>query len=297
MRALRWDGRATEQFRVVIGRYLAEMSQPATRVPPPRLDGITCVQDGSVLTVTMDRPEVRNAMRPSTWAALAEVGATIGDDVRVVVLRGAGEAFSSGLDRRLLTGETDGHDAPLTTLFEMSFEDFDRTVEVYQQGFLWLRDPRFISIAAVQGHAIGAGFQLALACDIRVAADDAKFNMREPALGIVPDLTGTKHLVEAVGYARALEWTASARFVEADEALVSGLVSRVVSRQDLDAAVEDLAQGMTAHPHGAVTATKSLLLGAIERTFDEQRVHERAAQFDRFQALAAAAENARGSAP
>lgn len=275
-----------ERSRAYNGRYLAGMSEPETPRTLPLHDGLTCVQKGSVLTVTMNRPEVRNAMRPSTWAALADVGATIGDDVRVVVLRGAGEAFSSGLDRRLLTGEPVGQDAPLTTLFEMSFEDFDRTVETYQQGFLWLRDPRFISIAAVQGHAIGAGFQLALACDIRFATADARFNMREPALGIVPDLTGTKHLVQAVGYSRAVEWTASARFVEADEALASGLVSRVVSRQDLDAALEELVQGLTAHPHDAVTATKSLLLGATERTFDEQRIHERKAQFDRFQALA-----------
>jgi enoyl-CoA hydratase/carnithine racemase len=132
---------------------------------------------------------------------------------------GAGEAFSAGLDRRLIAGEPVGDDAAITDLFAASREEFDHAVATFQEGFRWLRDPRFISIAAVQGYAIGAGFQLALACDIRIATDDAQFNMREPALGIVPDLTGTKHLLEAVGYARALEWTTSARFVEAEEAL------------------------------------------------------------------------------
>lgn len=258
--------------------------------------GMTCSQDGAVLTVTMNRPQVLNAMRPSTWMALAAVGAGVGADVRAVVVRGAGETFSSGVDRRLLAGATVGEDAPLTALGELSYEDFDQTVEQYQEGFAWLRDPRFISIAAVQGYAIGAAFQLALACDIRIATDDVKFSMREPALGLVPDLTGTKNLVAAVGYSRALEWTASGRFVDADEALASGLVSRVVPREGLDTAVEEMVQGVTAHPHGAVTATKSLLLGAAERSFDEQRVRERKEQFHRFAALASATETAPGPA-
>lgn len=248
--------------------------------------GVTRTQDGAVVTVTMNRPELRNAMRPSTWAALAAVGASIDDDVRVVVVRGAGEAFSAGLDRRLFAGESVGDDAPLTDLFKASREEFDRSVTTFQEGFTWLRDPRFLSIAAVQGYAIGAGFQLALACDIRIATEDVQFSMREPALGIVPDLTGTKHLVEAVGYSRALEWTASARFVDAEEALASGLVNRVVSRDRLDLAVQEMVDGLTAHPHDAVTATKSLLLGAVERSFDEQRAREREAQFHRFAALA-----------
>jgi enoyl-CoA hydratase/carnithine racemase len=261
------------------------MQRPTTPTTTPDDGGISCTQDGAVLTVTMNRPEVRNAMRPSTWTTLAAIGAGIGSDVRAVVLRAAGEAFSAGVDRRLLAGEAVGDDAPLTLLADLSFEDFDRTVEHYQEGFAWLRDPRFVSIAAVQGYAIGAGFQLALACDIRIATDDARFSMREPALGLVPDLTGTTNLVTAVGYSRALEWSASGRFVDAGEALASGLVSRVVAREDLDAAVEQMVQGVTAHPHGAVAATKSLMLGAVERGFDEQRRHERAEQFRRFAAL------------
>ncbi|MBT2597472.1 enoyl-CoA hydratase/isomerase family protein [Arthrobacter sp. ISL-72] len=249
--------------------------------------GVTRVQDGAVVTVTLNRPENRNAMRPSTWAALAAVGASIGDDVRVVVLRGAGEAFSAGLDLRLFSGERIGDDAPITDLFTATQEEFDRAVATYQEGFSWLRDPNFISVAAVQGYAIGAGFQLALACDIRIATDDAKFSMREPTLGIIPDLTGTKHLVEAVGYSRALEWTATARFIGAEEALASGLVNQVVSRDMVDPAIAELVNGLIAHPHGAVTATKSLLLGAVERGFEEQRAAEREAQFHRFAALAA----------
>jgi enoyl-CoA hydratase/carnithine racemase len=249
--------------------------------------GVLFEQDGAVVTVTMNRPDVRNAMRPTTWAAMAAVGAEIGDDVRVVVVRGAGEAFCAGLDKRLFAGEAIEGEPPITDLFGMAQPDFDAQIATYQQGFVWLRDPRFISIAAVQGYAIGGGFQLALACDIRVAADDTQFSMREPALGITPDVTGTKHLVECVGYSRALEMTATARLVGADESLAVGLVNRVVPRGDLDKAVAEMVAGVTAHPHGAVRGTKRVLLGAAERTFDEQRAWERQVQFQRFAELAA----------
>ena len=122
-------------------------------------------------------------------------------------------------------------------------------IDAYQRGFTWLRDPRFVSIAAVQGYAIGAGFQLALSCDLRVVADDAQFSMKESALGLVPDLTGTKPLVERVGYARALEICATARMVRGRR----GRGDRPgappsVPAAELDAAVADLAAALTA-PH------------------------------------------------
>ena len=247
--------------------------------------GVTCVQSDSVVTVTLDRPELRNAMRPSTWAALATVGSLLGDDVRVVVLRGAGKAFSAGIDTRLLAGDPDLEPFPV---LGASAEEFDRLVAEYQDGFRWLRDPRFISVAAAHGYCLGAGFQLALACDIRIAADTAQFSMREPAFGLIPDLTGSKNLVDAVGYSRALEWTASARLIDAAEALRTGLVNEVVTEASLDHAVSEMVAKLTAHPHGAVTATKALFLGAAERTFDEQRTAERLAQFGRFTEMFAA---------
>src|SRR5205085_138407 len=110
--------------------------------------------------------------------------------------------------------------------------------------------------------------------------------MREPALGIIPDVTGTKHLVESVGYSRALELTASARNVGAQEAFAMGLVNRVVPVDGLDAAVTETVAAMTAHPAGAVRGTKRVLLGAAERTFDEQRAWERTVQFGRFREIA-----------
>src|SRR5215216_137937 len=189
--------------------------------------------DGAVATITLRCPERRNSQTPSMWHALAAIGAHLPDDVRVVVVKGAGASFSAGLDVGLLTpGGVPGEDAVADLMHRDEQEVID-TIDGYQQGFTWLRDPRFVSIAQVHGHAIGAGFQLALACDLRVVADDVRFCMKEPALGLVPDLTGTRPLVEIVGYSRALEICATARHVLADEARELGLATAVVPVEDL----------------------------------------------------------------
>src|SRR5438045_5096859 len=106
-------------------------------------------------------------------------------------------------------------------------EQADAAVESYQQGFGWLARPDLVSVAAVHGHAIGAGFQLALACDLRILADDAQFSMAEVRHGLVPDLTGTRRLVELVGYSRALEICATGRRLGAAEADRIGLATLV----------------------------------------------------------------------
>jgi enoyl-CoA hydratase/carnithine racemase len=246
---------------------------------------------GVVATVTLDRPEVRNAQTPAMWRALAGIGASLGDEIRVVVVRGTGHSFSAGLDRRMLdpAGAGDGVET-VADLLTRPDELISATIDDYQRGFTWLRDPRFVSIAAVQGHAIGAGFQLALACDLRVVADDAQFCMKESALGLVPDLTGTKPLVESVGYARALEICATARMVGADEAVHIGLALTAVPPDELDATVADLAAALVVPLPGAVSETKALLQGAAQRDLEDQRRLEREAQTRRFRELAAMAQ-------
>ena len=249
--------------------------------------GLRLAVEGPVATVTLDRPEVRNAQTPAMWLALAEIGRTLPDDVRVVVVTGEGPSFSAGLDRRMLDPATDAEESVLGILACADDEAADR-IDAYQQGFTWLRDPRFVSIAKVRGHAIGAGFQLALSCDLRIVADDVRFSMKESALGLVPDLTGTKPLVEHVGYARALEICATARVVEAPEAVAIGLANRSVPAADLDDVVADLAAALAAPMPDVVTETKLLLQGAADRGLDEQRRLEREAQVRRFRAVTAA---------
>jgi enoyl-CoA hydratase/carnithine racemase len=143
-----------------------------------------------------------------------------------------------------------------------------------------------VSIAAVQRHAIGGGFQLALGTDLRIVAADAQFQMAEPALGIVPDLGGTKRLVELVGYSRAAEICLTARRVGADEAVRIGLASRVVANDDLDAAVDETVAALLAVNRDAAAETKALLQRAHGRTQDEQQAAEREAQYRRLRSLA-----------
>jgi enoyl-CoA hydratase/carnithine racemase len=244
-------------------------------------------RDGPVATVTLARPEKRNAQTPLTWRALEAAGRELlaDDAVRVVVLRAEGESFSAGLDRAMFTTGVDGEPG-LAELAALDDVALDAAIEGFQGAFTWWRDPRVVSIAAVQGHAVGAGFQLALACDLRVLADDARLAMREPSLGLVPDLAGTKPLVDAVGYPRALEICTTGRWVGAAEAAELGLAALVVPRADLHAAVSDLAAALLAAPVGAVRATKALLLGAAGRTHAEQQAAERRAQAGRLRDLA-----------
>ena len=241
--------------------------------------------DGPVATVTLSCPERRNSQVPSTWHTLAEIGAHLPDETRVVVVRGAGAAFSAGLDVGLLSPDGVPGEESVMALMQGSDADVLAAIDGYQRGFTWLRHPRFVSIAQVQGHAIGAGFQLALACDLRVVADDVKFCMKEPALGLVPDLTGTKPLVDLVGYSRALEICATARYVLADEARELGLATAVVPVDELEAATTDLTRAILANLTGAVRETKALLQGAAGADLDEQRLREREAQLRRFREL------------
>jgi len=243
---------------------------------------------GAVATVTLSRPEVRNAQTPRMWRTLAALGAEMPDDVRVVVVRGEGQSFSAGLDRAMLdpSGAADDPDS-VVGMLARDDDEISATIDEFQQGFTWLRDPRFVSIAVVQGHAVGAGFQLALSCDLRLLGDDAQLCMKEPALGLVPDLTGTQPLVRCVGYARALEMCATARMVGAAEALGVGLATVVCPVPELDAALADLVSALTAPMVGAVRETKALLLAATDRTLDDQRRFEREAQIRRFRELAA----------
>jgi enoyl-CoA hydratase/carnithine racemase len=236
----------------------------------------------AVATVTLSRPDKRNAQTPAMWHALAAIGEQLPDTTRVVVVRGAGQSFSAGLDRAMLDPET----GDVARLLDLDDDAISKAVDGYQQGFTWLRDPRFVSIAAVQGHAIGAGFQLALSCDLRVVTDDVQLSMKEPALGLVPDLTGTKPLVEAVGYQRALEICATTRMVGADEAVAIGLALTAVPADQLETTVADLAQALTANVAGAVVETKRLLQSAAEEDLDTQRRLEREAQTRRFRELA-----------
>jgi enoyl-CoA hydratase/carnithine racemase len=249
------------------------------------------VATAGVAIVTLAAPERRNAMTPATWRALASIGRVLTGDVRVVILRSEGPSFCAGLDRRMMAVDGTAGEPGLLAMAAMDDGALDETIARYQEAFTWWRRTDLVSIAAIQGHAVGAGFQLALACDLRVLADDAQFAMRETTLGLVPDLGGTQPLVDVVGYSRALEICLTGRWIGADEASALGLGTVVVPRADLDAAVSDLAAAILAAPRDAVIETKALLKDAGRRTYDDQRAAERAAQARRLHDLALTSAN------
>jgi enoyl-CoA hydratase/carnithine racemase len=226
---------------------------------------------GEIVTITLARPERRNAQRPATWLTLDAIGRALPGDVRIVVVTGEGPSFSAGIDLAVLGEMAGGGASAIPT------ED---TIGTYQAGFTWLSRPDIISIAAVAGHAVGAGFQLALACDLRVLADDAQFTMAEVSRGLVPDLTGTEALVHHIGYARALELCLTCRRVGAAEAKELGLANLVVPRDQLEQATGDLVAALLAASRQASVETKALLLRARHQAIDPAGQHraEREAQ-------------------
>lgn len=253
-----------------------------------RRGGLALEIDGPRATITLARPEVLNAQTPLTWEALRAIGESLPGEVRVVVVRGVGRAFSAGLDKRFFTAqEVDGLPG-LAGIAAMSDEDADAIIAGFQSGFSWLSHPARVTVAAVQGHAIGGGFQLALACDLRVVAEDVQFCMAETSLGIVPDLGGTHALVRAVGYSRAVEICLTGRRVGAAEAVASGLALRAVSVAELDAAVDELVAGLLAAPPGAAAETLGLLAAAADGADQAAMLAaERAAQLRRLRSLTA----------
>ncbi|MFB7328555.1 enoyl-CoA hydratase/isomerase family protein [Streptomyces sp. NPDC056190] len=253
-------------------------------------DGVRLTVDDAVATVTLANPAKRNAQSPALWRALTEAGRLLPGSVRVVLLCGEGKSFSAGLDRQAFTPEGFDGEPSFIDLARGSDAELDAAIAEYQQAFTWWRRNDIVSVAAVQGHAIGAGFQLALACDLRVVADDVQFAMRETSLGLVPDLTGTHPLVGLVGYARALEICLTGRYVGSAEAVNTGLANLAVPADQLDETVRDLAAALLAAPRDAVVETKALLRGARERSYEEQRAAEREAQARRLRDLAGAGD-------
>lgn len=233
-------------------------------------------------TITLNRPDRLNCQSPAMWTELIRVRRALPGTVRVVVLRGEGRAFSAGLDRSLFGDSTSG----ILALPHLSQAEATAQIGEWQQAFDWSSRPDVVSIAAVQGHAVGGGFQLALGADLRIVAADAQFTMAESALGIVPDLGGTKRLVDLVSYSRATDICLTARRVGADEALRIGLATRVVPTDELETAVDETVTALLAINRDAAIETKALLQRAHISSQDDQQAAERDAQYRRLRALA-----------
>ena len=232
------------------------------------------VHDG-LAQITLARPDKRNAISLKMFQELGDATEAAGGDqeIRAVLVAGEGPSFCAGIDLALLAEL-----APLAASAAEEPDPFRAFVRMAQRPYLALARMPKPTVAAVQGHALGAGFQLALACDLRVAATDAKFGMLEARYGLIPDLGGMHHLTRLVGPARAKELVWTTRTIEAAEADRLGLLHRSVDPGDLPRAAEDLLRACIAHSPVALALTKQLIGSIFERPLEEELDHEADAQ-------------------
>src|SRR5438552_4118896 len=214
-------------------------------------------REGPIGRLRLNRPAKLNAQTPQMWAELRELGWTLRDerDLRCLVVSGEGRAFSSGIDLAEITGQ-DGLGAAAQVKPGAGADRLVAMIRQGQEAFSWLVDAPFASIAALRGYALGAGLQLALACDLRVAARTTQLGALEFRYGLLPDLGGTAWLPRLVGPARAKELVFTAARIYAEEALRIGLVNRVVEDAELEAAVAALAETIAAQPPLALRHAK-----------------------------------------
>ena len=226
------------------------------------------VHDG-VATITLARPEKRNAINAQMFTELGDAAARASNDpgIRVVLVTGEGESFSAGIDVLLLN--------QLSGTRGARFRSFVRTA---QRPHFILASMDKPTVAAVQGHAVGAGFQLALACDIRLAAEDVRFAMLEVKFGLIPDLGGLHRLTRVIGPARTKEIVWTGRNLGAEEAERLGLINRVVSPDALEKEAEAFVRELVAAPPLPLSLTKTLIGRAHETSLETSLERDAQAQ-------------------
>lgn len=224
-------------------------------------------QEGPVAAITINRPDKLNALNEQV---IGEIGAVIfdelDDDTRVVVISGAGDkAFVAGAD--------------IGPMAEMSPQD---AIEFSRQGqllFSAIEKMSQVTIAKVQGFALGGGCELAMACDLVIAGTSAKFGQPEVNLGLIPGFGGTQRLVRRIGMPAALDLVlcGRGRSLTGQEAFSLGLVSRVVADADLDAEVEKAIKSILVCGPRAVAEAKRLCRQSLEMSLDAGLASEAAA--------------------
>ncbi|EQB11802.1 enoyl-CoA hydratase [Sphingobium lactosutens] len=212
-------------------------------------------QDGSIAQIIIDNPAKRNAMSLSMWEQLDSILADIGEDIRCIIVTGAGDkAFVSGADISEFQSARSG---------AADIRYYDQTAEAAMQRLFDMPQP---TIAMISGYCIGGGVALALCCDVRIASDDSQFAVPAVRVGLGYGVTNLNKLVRVIGIAAARDIMLSGRRFDAEEALRLHLISKVVPREKLLAHVADYSAQMAANApltQRAIKATLNIFSRAV----------------------------------
>lgn len=223
--------------------------------------------DGPIATITNDNPGKHNAFDDAMDAALFDILGQLAErsDVRAVIWRAEGKSFSSGRDVAAIGGGQAG-----LTHHEL--------MKRGHRGVLRILDIEAPILVAMKGWSIGASFQRALICDIRVAAEGARMMLPELAHGVIPDTGGVGRLYQMCGHGIASDMVLTGRPMDAGEALQHGVVSRVVPPGELDATVREIAEKIAAAPKVAVNMARRVIRHLAEPTLrssmDDELVYQ-----------------------
>ena len=212
--------------------------------------------------ITLNRPQALNAVNAEMLKELALAAEAFDNNDAVRVLKGDGKTFAAGIDIKEVLSRADS-----------KFLGIDEMQNCFRR-FAAVKKP---IIAAVSGYALGIGCELALACDIILAADNARFGQPELSLGTIPAFGATQRLTRALGKAKAMEMILSGRALTAEEAFVSGLISRIVPLPDLFEDAAKTAARIATQPLGALKAAKEAVLAAQNTPLEEGIAFERKA--------------------
>jgi enoyl-CoA hydratase/carnithine racemase len=217
----------------------------------PKFKTLLIDHHGKVLTITLNRQGRLNAFNGDMFFEVAQIAAVASTnaDIRVVVFKGAGRAFSSGAD---LSDMSEGRKEIAEDTFELIIKEAQKTFDQVEA----IPKP---TIAAINGHAVGAGLQLALACDFRIVVKGVKLGLSDVKVGIIPALGATTRLPRLIGLAKSKELILSGDLIISEEALKIGLVNRIVEKDSLDHEVQTLTDKLMTRAPLALSTAKDLL--------------------------------------
>lgn len=227
-------------------------------------ESIILERDGPIARLTLNRPDRLNSFNTAMHEELKQAFAEIGDS-RVVILTGAGRGFCAGQDLNDRAVSSGGHPVDLGMTVETNWNPLIREIATLSQPV----------IARVNGVAAGAGANVALACDMVVAARSAKFIQSFSAIGLVPDSGGTWVLPRLVGQARAMGLALTGAPLPAETAEAWGLIWKCVDDEELDAEVDSIARKLASLPPLGLAAIKEMIRSSWSHTLDEELNHQR----------------------